>query len=74
MVEKENKKGGYLIHMVRHSQSCFMCIVDFDIKCTFTDKHGPLKSTLFYFKLLKAFRPTIGLTFILSLKIHYPQK
>lgn len=60
--------------MTGHSQSFFMCIVDFDIKIIFSDKHRPLKSTLLHFMLLKAFRPTIDLIFILSLKMHYLQQ
>lgn len=60
--------------MTGHSQSCFMRIVDFDIKITFRDKHRPLKSTLLHFMLLKTFRLTIDLIFILSLKMHYPQQ
>lgn len=60
--------------MTGHSQSFFTCIVDFDIKITLSDKHRPLKSALLHFMLLKAFRPTIVLIFILSLKMHYPQQ
>lgn len=47
-LEKKKKKEG-LIHMIKHSQSCFTCVVGFDIKYRLSDKHGTVKCTLLAF-------------------------